>query len=198
MVVDGDPEAGRVFTQQSLALWQQSGNRHLVNAGRYNMAMSTVQSGRPADVLVELSALASEGRELQDWDLASGALEAHGSALLTLRRWPEAWASLREALVVAWDGMEVQATLYALWNVAPVLARLRQGELAAQTMAAAEAQWQQRVGAFDANDRRDLKRMRRFVHVLLGPQAAQAAWATGAARPLGEAVQAVLQARFRP
>lgn len=197
-VVDGDPARGGEFTQQSLALWQRSGNRHLINAGRYNMAVTTLKAGRPADALVELSALASEGRELQDWDLASGALEAHGTALLALRRWPEAWASLREALVVAWDGMQVQAAVYALWNVAPVLARLREGELAAQTMAAAQTQWRQRFGEFDASDRRNLKRLRRFVHVLLGPQAAQTAWTTGAARPLGEAVQAVLQVRLKP
>ena len=96
--------------------------------------------------------------------------------------------------MVGWDGLQVMATVYALWNVAPVLARLRQPELAAQTMGAAEAQWRQRFGPFDASDLRDIKRVRRFVRALIGPQALQAAWQTGAKRPLNDAVQAVLHA----
>ena len=48
-------------------------------------------------------------------------------------------------------------------------------------------------GAFDAGDRRDLRRMRRFARVQLGPAAAQAAWAAGAALPLADAVRAALK-----
>jgi predicted ATPase len=193
-VVDRNPQQAELFVQQALALWQRSGNRHLVNAGRYNVAVTAVRAGRPAEVLDEFVALADEARALQDWDLQSGAREARGSALLTLRRWPEAWASLRESVAVGWDGMQMLATVYALWNVAPVLARLRQGELATQTMAAAEAQWRLRFGELEANDLRDLKRMRRFARTLLGPQAARAAWQVGATRSLGDAVRALLQA----
>ena len=197
-VVDRDPERAAAFTGQSLALWQRSGNRHLINAGRYNLAVTAIRAGRAAEVLDELAALADEGRELQDWDLCSGALEARGTALLALRRWPEAWTSLRESVAVGWDGMQVLATVYALWNVAPVLARLRHADLAAQTMGAAEAVWRQRFGEPDPSDLRDLRRVRRFVRTLLGPQAAQAAWSAGAARPLGEAVQLLLQADLGP
>ncbi len=191
-VVDKQAERGKALSAQALALWAESGNRHLVNAGRYNVAVQTLEAGHAAAALPEFDALAAEGRELQDWDLASGALEARGSALLKLRRWAESAASLRESLAVAWDGLEMQATVYALWNVAPALARLRLGLLAAETMGAAEAQWQQRFGAMDPRDRRDLRRMRRFARVLLGVAATAQAWQLGRSRTLGQAVQVVL------
>jgi hypothetical protein len=194
-VVDRDPARGTELSAQALALWQRSGNRHLVNAGRFNVATNRMKAGDHAGVLDEFAALAAEGRELQDWDLTAGALEARGTALLALRRWPEALADLHESVRVAWDGLEVMALAYALWNVAPVLARLRHGELAAEVMGAAEALWQQRFGAFDDGDRRDLRRVRRFVRVLLGPDRAAAAWQRGAARPLAEVVRAVLVLR---
>ena len=191
-VVDKQPERGKALSAQALALWAQSGNRHLVNAGRYNVAVQTLEAGQAAAALPEFEALAAEGRELQDWDLASGALEAQGTALQKLRRWSESAHSLRESLAVAWDGLEMQATVYALWNVTPTLARLRLGVLAAETMGAAEAQWLQRFGAMDRRDRRDLRRIRRFTRVLLGADAAARAWQAGGARTLGQAVQVVL------
>ncbi len=87
------------------------------------------------------------------------------------------------------------ALVYALWNLAPALARLGQGELAAETMGSAETLWQTRFGGvLDAGDRRDLKRLRRSVRLLLGPDAAAAAWRRGAQRPLAEAVRRVLEA----
>jgi len=132
--------------------------------------------------VVQFEALAAMGPELQDWDLASGALEARGSALQKLRRWAESASSLREGLLVAWDGLEMQATVCALWNVAPALARLRHAVLAAQTEGAAEAQRLQRFGAKDQRDRSDVKRIRRFTRVLLGAEAAQRALA-GRCRP---------------
>ncbi|MBX3635570.1 MAG: hypothetical protein KF683_09330 [Rubrivivax sp.] len=194
-VVDRDPARGTALSAEALALWQRSGNRHLVNAGRFNVATNRMKGGDHAGVLDEFAALAAEGRELQDWDLAAGALEARGTALLALRRWPEALADLRESVRVAWDGLEVMALAYALWNVAPVLARLRHAVLAAEVMGAAEALWRQRFGAFDDSDLRDLERVRRFARALLGPEGAAAAWQRGAARPLAEVVRAVLASR---
>jgi predicted ATPase len=192
-LVDGDAMRGKALSAQSLALWARSGNRHLVNNGRYNVAVQTMEAGEPALTLAEFEALAAEGRELQDWDLVAGAYEARGTALLALRRWAESAASLREALHVAWEGLELQAAVYALWNIPPALARLGRAELAAQTMACAEAQWLQRYGALDGRDRRDLKRVRRFARVLLGAEAATRAWQLGAERPLVDAVRRVLQ-----
>jgi predicted ATPase len=191
-VVDRDADRARALSAEALRQWERSGNRHLVNAGRYNLAVTSINAGRPADVLDELQALADEGRALQDWDLAAGSLDARGTALLALRRWPEAARSLREALALAWNGMQMLSVVFALWNVAPVLARLRQAELAARTMAAAEAQWRQRFGALDAGDTRDLRRVRRFCRVLLGPAGARKAWRHGSEARLGDVVRAVL------
>jgi len=191
-VIDRDHAQATALSAQALALWQRSGNRHLINAGRYNVAVACIQAGRGAQMLDELQSLADEGLALQDWDLASGAFEARGTALLALRRWDAAAANLHQSLAVGWDGLQMVAVMYALWNVAPVLARLRHAALAAETMGLCEAQWQQRCGAFDPSDRRDLKRIRRFTRVLLGPDAAHAAWQRGAGRALADGVRAVL------
>jgi predicted ATPase len=196
-VVDRDPARGKELSARSLALWAQSGNRHLVNNGRYNVAVQTMEAGAPAAAIAEFESLADEGRALQDWDLAAGAYEARGTALLRLRRWRGSAASLREALDLAWRHLELQAALYALWNIPPALARLGQAELAARAMGCAEAQWTQRFGAFDARDRRDLVRLRRFARARLGADAAAAARSAGAALPLGDAVREVLQAAPR-
>ncbi|MEO5882983.1 MAG: AAA family ATPase [Caldimonas sp.] len=196
-VVDGDPMRGRALSAESLALWARSGNLHLVNNGRYNVAVQTMEAGLPGRALPEFEALADEGRRLQDWDLAAGAYEARGTAFLKLRRWADSAASLRESLSLAWEHLELQAALYALWNIPPALARLGQVELAAQTMACAEAQWKQRYGAFDHRDLRDLRRLRRYSCVLLGTDAAAEAWRHGARLALGEAVRRVLHAAPR-
>lgn len=196
-VIDRDHAQARALSAQALALWQRSGNRHLINAGRYNVAVAATQGGRRAEVLDELQSLAAEGLALQDWDLASGAFEARGTALLALRRWDDAAADLHQSLAVGWDGLQMVAVMYALWNVAPLLARLRHAALAAETMGLCEAQWPQRCGAFDPGDQRDLKRMRRFTCVLLGPDAALAAWQRGAGRAVAEVVRAVLALPLR-
>ena len=154
-VVDHDPLRATELSAQALALWSRSGNRHLVNAGRFNLATNRMKAGQFAELLDEFAALAQEGRTLQDWDLTAGALEGRGNALQGLRRWSEAAADLRDSVRVAWDGMETMALAYALWNLVPVLARLRQGELAAETMGAAEALWRSRFGALDIRDARD-------------------------------------------
>ncbi len=191
-VVDRDPVRGTALSRQALALWRRSGNRHLINAGRFNVATNRMKAGQYTEVLDEFADLCREGRELQDWDLAAGALEARGTALQGLRRWAESAADLRESVRLAWEGMEAMALAYALWNLTPALARLRHAELAAETMGAAEALWRERFGAMDATDLRDLKRVRRFARALIGPDAAHAAWQRGAARRLADVVHGVL------
>ena len=191
-VIDRNPARHAALSAQALALWRQSGNRHLINAGRYNVAAALHGAGRNAEILDELQSLADDGRELQDWDLVSGALDVRGGALRALRRWPEAGVCMGQSLRAAWDGLQTVATMYALWNVSQLLPRLGHAALAAQTMGACAAQWQERCGQFEASDARDMTRVRRSARCLLGPQAAHAAWQRGAALPLVEVVRAVL------
>jgi predicted ATPase len=191
-VIDRNPARHAALSAQALALWQQSGNRHLINAGRYNVAAALHGAGRNAEILDELQALADDGRELQDWDLLSGALDVRGAALRALRRWPEAGVCMGQSLRAAWDGLQTVATMYALWNVAQLLPRLGHAALAAQTMGACAAQWQERCGQFEPSDARDITRVRRSAGCLLGPPAAHAAWQRGAALPLSDVVRAVL------
>ncbi len=191
--VDRDDERSLALSQRSLALWEESGNLHLVHAGRFNVATSLIKANKFHLAEAALLPLVKAGRELQDWDLLTGSLDACGTALLGLRRWDEAEAHLRESLQVAWDSLQMQSIAFALWNISPVLARLRQATLAAQTMGFAEVFWKQRFGEVDASDLRDVRRVRRFVRCLLGPQKAQAAWHEGSQRSLAAAVRAVLE-----
>ena len=194
ITVDRDLARGRELVAQSAALWQQTGNAHLVNAGRYNLASGLIQNRQAEDGLREMRALADEGLALHDWDMAAGALDACGTALGQLRRWAEAVHAHRQSLQVAWDNAEMLSVIYALWDIPPALAHLRQGRLAAQTMAAAESLWRTRFGPLNTDDQRHLVRMRRLLRRLLSPADARAAWAQGAALPVGDAVRAVLAA----
>ncbi len=191
-VVDRDTAASVACSRAARDLWARSGNRHLINAGRYNLAVQAVAAGHPAEALDELAALAAEGRELQDWDLCSGAHEARGTALAALRRWPEAWTELREALAVGWEGFEVLASVYALWKSAPVLLRLGHTKLALSSMASADTQWRARFGKPEPDDLRNAVFVRRGGRCRLGAAAAAAAWQRGCAQALGEAVRAAL------
>ena len=190
--VDLNPARHAALSTQALALWRQSGNRHLINAGRYNLAAAMHAAGRNAEILDELQALADEGRALHDWDVVSGALDLHGGALRDLRRWTEAGVSMGQSLRAAWDGLQTVATMYALWNVSQLLPRLGHPALAAQTMAACAAQWRQRCGEFEAGDERDITRVRRSARCLLGPDDVQAAWQRGETMPLADVVRGVL------
>lgn len=190
--VDRDADGAETLHRQALALWRQCGNAHFVNAGRFNLAMNDVIRKRPELALPELQALAEDGRALQDWDMAASALDASGTALLALRRWNEAAQALRASLSLAWETMEQVSVVFALWNISPVLARLRQPVLAAQTMAFAEQCWHKRFGEIDASDRRDVCRVRRFVRCLLPPAQAEAAWQAGRRLTMAQAVRAVL------
>jgi predicted ATPase len=191
--VDRDADKAEALHRHALALWRQSGNAHLVNAGRFNLATHDILRGRPAQALPELQALAEEGRALQDWDMAAGSLDACGTALLALRRWANAAQAQRASLALAWDTMEQVAVVFALWNIAPVLARLRRPALAAQTMGFAEQCWHRRFGDLDASDRRDVRRVRRFVRLQLPAAEADAAWDLGRRRTMAQAVRAVLE-----
>lgn len=190
--VDHDAARASELSRQALALCRLTGNAHLVNAHRFNAAVNLILGGTPSQALPELALLAAEGRALNDWDLAAGALDASGTALLALRRWAESAHAHRESLAMAWQAMDALAIIYALWNIAPALARLRRPRLAALAMGHAAQAWPRRFGEFDASDLRDLRRLRRFVRVLMPAAEAEAAWQAGRTQGLAEVVRAVL------
>ena len=191
--IERDSERSLALSRQALQLWEKSGNLHLVHAGRFNVAVNLLQAKQYLQAVDGLMPLVEAGREQQDWDLLTGALDACGTSLLALRRWEEAEALQRQSLQVAWETMQMQSIAFALWNISAVLARLRHATLAAQTMGFAEVFWKQRFGELDASDLRDVRRVRRFVRCLLGPKKAQAAWREGGQRSLSAAVRAVLE-----
>jgi tetratricopeptide (TPR) repeat protein len=166
---------------------------HLIHAGRFNVSVNLLQAKQYAQAIAGFLPLVEAGRAQQDWDLLTGSLDACGTSLMALQRYDEAEAHLRQSLQVAWETMQMQSVAFALWNISPVLARLRHATLAAQTMGFAEVFWKQRFGEFDASDRRDLRRVRRFVRCMLGPEKAQTAWAEGGQHNLAAAVRAVLE-----
>jgi predicted ATPase len=125
--VDKDPERALALVAQAAELWRRSGNAHLIHIARYNVAAKLIESGRHAEGLPEMQALAAEGLAQHDWILAANALDACGSALQGLRRWREAALAHRSSLQVAWDNAEIEAVLYALWNTPPLLAGRRVG-----------------------------------------------------------------------
>lgn len=194
VAVDQDSARAHALSRQALALCRRTGNAHVVNAHRFNAAMGLILAGEPAQALPELQLLATEGRALHDWDLAAGALDATGTALLALRRWDEAAQAHRESLAIAWQAMDALAIVYALWNIAPALARLRRPRLAAWAMGHAAQAWPRHFGELDESDLRDLRRVRRFVRTLLQQAEAEAAWEAGRTAGLAEVVAAVLRA----
>jgi predicted ATPase len=191
-VVDKDPERARALVAQAAELWRQSGNVHLIHIARYNVAGNLIETGRHAEGLPEMQALAAEGLAQHHWILAANALDACGTALQGLRRWREAALAHRSSLQVAWDNAEIEAVLFALWNTPPLLVRMGEPILAARTMGAAEALWKSRFGPFTDSDLRGLERVRRLVRRRVPPLHAQAAWKAGQALSLADAVHALL------
>jgi predicted ATPase len=192
--LDGDAVRGGELTRRAAELWGASGNRHMVCAGRYNVAYSACSEGRNAEMLGELQALADEARTLANWDLAASALDLLGSALMRLRRWQAALQAQREALALAWDSGQIVAATFALRHMAPALARTGHIALALRSLAAADAYWQTRFGATDEREAREQLRLRRFGQVLIGAAASEREWTAGAALGIADAVQAVRQA----
>jgi len=188
-----DSVAGRALHEQALALWERLGNRHAVNSGRYNLAVSAQIAGRQQEALDRLAELETDARALHDWRRLSQSLNVRGNALMALRRWNEAADALRECIRVSWDGLALHELAYGLWNLPRALAHTgRAGDAA--TLAAFVARfWEARFGALTAADRVDLRRIRRLARCRLDAGALAAAAARGEALPLAAAVALALR-----
>jgi predicted ATPase len=163
----GDAEA-ETLQRRALALWEQQGNRHLVNSGHYNLAVRAAARRAWRDCLDRLEGVCAVAREDRDWSQLSQALNVRGNAFCGLRDWPAAHAAYVEAAEVAFAAADGIALCHALWNAPVALAHLRVPATAAQVMAFAAHDWQAHYGVLSATDWRELRHVRRLVQVQLG------------------------------
>ena len=184
---------GEALHAQALALWEQLGNQHAINSGRYNLAVCAQNAGRFEEALARLAVLEAGARGLQDWRRVSQLLNVRGDALSELRRWPEAVDAFRECAQLAWDSLALHELAYVMWNLPRALAHVREPERAVRLAAFAESFWQSRFGRLTEADRRDLQRIRRLTTPQIGAKRVATLWAQGAALPLAEAMALALR-----
>ena len=122
---------GEQLHAQALALWEQLGNQHAIDSGRYNLAACAQDTGRNQQALQRLEPVIASARELQDWRRLNQSLNVRGNAFSELRDWPRATADNQECIRIAWRGMASFDLAYGLWNLPRALAHLRQPEAAA-------------------------------------------------------------------
>jgi len=187
-----DSVLGRALHAQALALWERLGNRHAINSGRYNLAVSAQLGGRQQEALERLAELEADARALHDWRRLSQSLNVRGNALMALRRWSEAADALRDCIRVSWEGLALHELAYGLWNLPRALAHIGRAEDAAALAAFVARFWEARFGALTAADRLDLRRVRRLARCRLDAGTLAAAAARGEALPLAAAVALAL------
>ena len=123
-----------------------------------------------------------------DHTLLADALHDRGLLLISLRRWSDAVAALRECVEFCWQHRAVITLLYALWNAARPLARAGGGDAAAQTIGFAAAYWERHGGPLSDQDRRYVRRVRRLAAATVGAKGADQAVLEGAGLGLAAAV----------
>ncbi len=184
---------GEALHARALALWEQLGNEHAINSGRYNLAVCAQNAGRHLETLERLAVFEPSARALHDWRRLSQMLNVRGNALSELRRWPEAVASFRDCARLAWDCLALHELAYVLWNLPRAFAHVREAERALQLAGFAEAFWQIRFGRLGAEDQHDMRRVRRLAACSLDPRRIPALWAQGARLSLAEAMALALR-----
>ena len=183
-----DHAEGERLHTQALALWEQQGNEHAINSGRYNLAVCAQNAKRHEASLQRLAPIIASARELQDWRRLSQSLNVKGLAHAELRDWAQAVADYRECIRVAWASMASFDLAHGLWNLPRALAHLRQPGPAVRLAAFAAAFWCSRFGELTAPDRHDLRRVRRLAACQIGSARVEALWQEGAQLSLSQAV----------
>ena len=123
-----------------------------------------------------------------DCTMLADALHDRGLLLISLRRWSDAAAALRECVEFCWQHRAVITLLYALWNAARPLARAGDGEAAAQAIGFAAAYWERHGGPLSEQDRRYVRRVRALAAASIGAGRADEAVLEGARLGLAAAV----------
>ena len=187
-----DHATGERLHGQALALWEQLGNQHAINSGRYNLAVCAQNAGRDRDALDQLEPIIASARALHDWRRLSQSLNVRGNALTGLREWSRAVADYQECIRIAWDSMVSFDLAYGLWNLPRALAHLRRPEPAMRLAAYAASLWRTRFGELSAEDHRYLLRVRRLVARQIGAARSEAAWREGERLSMSQAVALAL------
>ncbi|MEQ1685603.1 MAG: hypothetical protein ABL916_18310 [Burkholderiaceae bacterium] len=183
-----DHAEGERLHAQALALWEQQGNEHAINSGRYNLAVCAQNAKRHDASLQRLAPIIASARELHDWRRLSQSLNVKGNAHSELQDWQQAVADYRECIRVAWASMASFDLAHGLWNLPRALAHLQEPENAARLAAFAAAFWCSRFGELTAGDRHDLRRVRRLAACQIGGARVEALWAEGGQLSLSQAV----------
>jgi predicted ATPase len=189
-----DSVTGEALHARALAMWERLGNRHAVNSGRYNLAVSAQIAGRQHEALDRLAQLEPDARALHDWRRLSQTLNVRGNAQSELHCWADAVVAFRECIRVAWDCMALHELAYGLWNLPRALAHVRDAERAVELAAFVARFWETRFGALSPSDRHDLRRLRRLALCQIDARRQDALWERGQRLPLAEAVALALRA----
>ena len=186
---------GEQLHAQALALWEQLGNQHAIDSGRYNLAVCAQNTGRNQQALQRLAPVIASARELHDWRRLNQSLNVRGNAFSGLRDWPSAMADYQECIRTAWRGMASFDLAFGLWNLPRTLAHLRQPEAAVRLAAYAAAFWCGRFGDLSASDQRDLQRVRRLAARQIDAAQIATLWREGEHLSLAQAVALALTAQ---
>jgi tetratricopeptide (TPR) repeat protein len=186
--------AGERLHAQALALWEQLGNQHAINSGRYNLAVCAQNANRHAECLQRLDPVIASAHEQQDWRRLSQSLNVRGNAFSGLRDWPRALADYQACIRTAWGSMASYDLAFGLWNLPRALAHLRQPEPAIQLAAFAAAFWRGRFGPLQTADERYLLRIRRLAGRQIATARIDALWRDGEHFSLAQAVALALAA----
>ena len=187
-----DHVKGEQLHEQALALWEQIGNQHAIDSGRYNLAVCAQSTGRNKQALQRLEPIIASARELQDWRRLNQSLNVRGNAFSGLRDWLGAVVAYQECIRTAWKCMASFDLAYGLWNLPRALAHRRQPDTAVRLMAYAAAFWCSRFGELSALDERDLRRVRRLAARQMDEAHINAAWREGEQLALSQAVAIAL------
>ena len=191
---DHEAQASEIEHSRALRLWEQLGNQHAVNHGRYFLAACAQRAGRKIEALEQVQQVIEQARAMHDWRRLSQALNLRASILSDLRRWTEAVTYYRECIRVAWDCMAQYDLSIVLWNLPRSLAHAHYPADALRLAAFAADFWQTRFGPLGAEDQRFLVGVRRLCARQADAATCRRWWAEGTRLSLPEAVRMALNA----
>jgi tetratricopeptide (TPR) repeat protein len=190
-----DQVAGERLHAQALDLWQQAGNQHAINSGRYNLAVCAQNAHRHRDAVEQLQPIIASAFDEQDWRRLNQSLNVRGNAYSGLREWSLAVADYQQCVRTAWKGMASFDLAFGLWNLPRALAHLHQPEAALRLMAFAASFWTSGFGELSDSDRHYMRLVRRLAGKQLALARVDALSHDGAQLSLSQAVALALAAR---